>query len=199
MGAAGTILTMPLGGQNAGTGRCSLVLRSWFSPSSPRLFQNNRRKWTRSEQAWPPSSAKTCGENCVSFAERKSGADLAPTVSFWGGGAREWGRWARRRSPQSARGGRSSPGAAEALTFQGKAAARVVLPWARPHHPGHGSGQRGHPGGSFSWKLYPGREARQKGERGAGDPQELPRAWRAPPQKKAGERGKAEGRGTARS
>lgn len=49
-----------------------------------------------------------------------------------------------------------APGAAEALTFQRKPAARVVLPWAGPHHPGHRSGQCGHPGGSFSWKLYPG-------------------------------------------
>lgn len=43
------------------------------------------------------------------------------------------------------------------LTFQREPAARVVLPRARPHHPGHSSGQRGHPGGSFVWKLYPGK------------------------------------------
>lgn len=139
-------------------GRCSLVLGRWFIPSPPRLFQNNRRKWTRSEQAWPPSSARTCGENCVFVCREKVGCGSRPDCFLLGWGVPgNGGLWARRRRPQSAQGGRSSPGAAEALTFQRKAAARVVLPWARPHHPRHGSGQRGHPGGSFSWKLYPGR------------------------------------------
>lgn len=50
------------------------------------------------------------------------------------------------------------------LTFQREPATRVVLPRARPHHPGHSSGQRGHPGGSFAWKLYPGES--EIGERG---------------------------------
>lgn len=148
------------------------MLTSRLIPSLLRLFQNNRETWTCPGQAWPPSYAGACGENGPPFAEKKSGAILPPTVPSWVGVFREWGRLAGLKRLRRPRVGWSSPGpdpapcAAEALTFQRKPAARVVLPWAGPHHPGHSSGQRGHPRGSFSWKLYPGKGEIEK------------RAWR---------------------
>lgn len=87
-----------------------------------------------------------------------------PTVSFWGRGAQRMGSLGTPKKPVETLGRVEQPSYGPglraaprpSLTFQREAAARVVLPRAWPHHPGHSSGQRGHPGGSFAWKLYPG-------------------------------------------
>lgn len=138
-------------------GRCSLALRGWFIPSPPRLFQNNRRKWTRSEQAWPPSSARTLRRELCFVCREKIGCGCRPDCFLLGWGCQGTELLGARQEPAERAGRAERPRRREALTFQRKAAARVVLPRARPHHPGHSSGQRGHPEGSFFWKLYPGR------------------------------------------
>ena len=146
-------------------------------------------------KAYPPRSrpghqapAGVTEKKDASFTQRNSRGDLAQLFPPDMGVPREC-------APGRAEGARGDPGWVEQpgrgstiwaalrpfLTFQREPAARVVLSRARPHHPGHSSGQCGHPGGSFAWKLYPGEG--EIDDTGAGDPRQLPRAWRVPPQK----------------
>lgn len=167
---------------------CLLVLKSRLIPAPPRHFQNNRRKHTGPGAGLAAKLRQELQREDASFTQRKSRGDLARLFPPDMGVPREW-------APGRAEGARGDPGWVEQpgrgptiwaalrpfLTFQREPAARVVLPRARPHHPGHSSGQCGHPGGSFAWKLYPGEG--EIDETGVGDPGQLPRAWRAPPQK----------------
>lgn len=166
---------------------CFLVLRSWFIPSPPEHFQNSRRKWTSLEQAWPPGSTRVCRKNCARFAGSKSSGAVAPTVTSLGRGAQGMGSLGTLKKPVETLGRVEQPGyrpglraaLRPSLTFQREAAARVVLPRARPHHPGHSSGQRGHPGDSFAWKLYPGEgEIERQARRWR--PSETPRSVESP-------------------
>lgn len=141
--------------------------------------------WSRPGHQAPPGFAErtaVClqGENRVEISTRL----LPPAV----GVPRESGPWALGRSwwrPWVDGAARLRPRAAlrPSLTFQREAAARVVLPRARPHHPGHSSGQRGHPGGSFAWKLYPG-EGEMERQARRWRPSETPRSVESPSPKR---------------
>lgn len=127
-----------------------------------------------------------------------------PTVSFWGRGAQRMGSLGTPKKPVETLGRVEQPSYGPglraaprpSLTFQREAAARVVLPRAWPHHPGHSSGQRGHPGGSFAWKLYPGEGEIERQARLLATLGNSPERGEPLP-KKAGERGRDAGRRTA--
>lgn len=137
-----------------------LVLRSRLILSPPRHFQNNRGKRNGPGAGLTAKLREDLREGRFVCPEKKESGSR-PTVPSWGGGTPGMGSWTRLWRPGA---GRSSPAAAPGfwaalrpfLTFQREPAARVVLPRARPHHPGHSSGQCGHPGDSAAWKLYPG-------------------------------------------
>lgn len=173
------------------------------NPSPPRLFQNNRAERTRlcrpGRQAVQELSERTALRS-----QRGNRVRISPQLFLPGVGCPGKGVPGSLEEPAET----LVEGAARArprirallrpsLTFQREPAARIVLPRTRPHHPGHSSGQRGHPGGSFVGHLYPGkgeigRRARRR------QPSGTPPERGEPLPKEAGDGGRAVGRGAAR-
>lgn len=125
-----------------------------------------------------------------------------PTVSSWGRGAQRMGSLGTPKKPVETLGRVEQPGYGPglraaprpSLTFQREAAARVVLPRAWPHHPGHSSGQRGHPGAA-PLGNYIQVKAKQKGKRGSWRPSETPQSVESPSPKRLEREGGTRGGG----